>query len=69
MNSFYGYKVEGIYQTAEECAADATAVANGLKPGDFKYQDLNGDGIVDGNDRTVLGSYLPNFIYAFNFNI
>ena len=66
MNSFYGYEVEGIYQTPEECAADATAVANGLKPGDFKYRDLNGDGIVDGNDRTALGSYLPNLIYSFN---
>ena len=67
MNSFYGYQVEGIYQTEQECAADPTAVANGLKPGDFKYKDLNGDGIVDGEDRTTLGSYLPNFIYGFNF--
>ena len=66
MNSFYGYVVEGIYQTEAECAADKTAVANGLQPGDFKYKDLNGDGIVDGEDRTTLGSYLPNFIYSFN---
>ena len=66
MNSFYGYKVEGIYQTEAECAADDTAVANGLQPGDFKYKDLNNDGIVNGEDRTVLGSYLPNFIYSFN---
>ena len=67
MNSFYGYIVEGIYQTAEECAADKTAVANGLQPGDFKYKDLNGDGIVDGEDRTTLGSYQPNFIFSLNF--
>ena len=66
MNSFYGYVVEGIYQTEAECAADKTAQANGLQPGDFKYKDLNGDGIVDGEDRTTLGSYLPNFIYSFN---
>jgi len=66
MNSFYGYKVIGVYQTEEECAADATAVANGLQPGDFKYEDVNGDGIVDGNDRTALGSYQPNFIYGIN---
>lgn len=66
MNSFYGYVQEGIYQTEAECASDPTAIANGLKPGDFKYKDLNGDGIVDGNDRTALGSYLPNFIYSIN---
>lgn len=67
MNSFYGYVVDGIYQTAEECANDRTAVANGLQPGDFKYKDLNNDGIVDGEDRTTLGSYLPNLIYSLNF--
>ena len=43
MNSYYGFKVIGIYQTPEECAADPIAVANGLEPGDFKYQDVNGD--------------------------
>ena len=66
MNSFYGYVVDGIYQTEQECASDRTAQANGLKPGDFKYKDLNGDGIVDGEDRTTLGSYLPSFIYSIN---
>lgn len=66
MNSFYGYKVIGIYQTAAECAADPTAVKNGLQPGDFKYEDKNGDGIVDGNDRQALGSYIPKFTYGIN---
>jgi len=66
MNSFYGYVVEGIYQNAAEIAADPTAVLNGLEPGDFKYKDLNGDGKIDGNDRTTLGSYQPNFIYGAN---
>lgn len=69
MNSFYGYKVAGIYQTEEECKNDPTAVANGLQPGDFKYADLNGDGIVDGKDRTTLGSYQPNFTYAINLGL
>lgn len=67
MNSFYGYEVEGIYQTPEECAADRTAVLNGLEPGDFRYKDLNGDGIIDGNDRTTLGSYIPTLTFGLNF--
>ena len=66
MNSFYGYKVVGIYQTPEECAADPVAVANGLEPGDFKYEDLNGDGTIDGNDRQTLGAYIPNLTYGVN---
>lgn len=66
MNSFYGYKVIGIYQTPEQCAADPIAVANGLEPGDFIYQDVNGDHVIDGNDKQVLGSYVPSFTYGFN---
>lgn len=66
MNSYYGYKVIGIYQTQEECANDPIAVANGLVPGDFRYEDVNKDGKIDGDDKQVLGSYIPNFTYGFN---
>lgn len=66
MNSFYGFKVVGIYQTAEECQNDPIAVANGLEPGDFKYEDVDHNGIIDGADRQTLGSYIPNFTYGIN---
>ena len=56
MNSYYGYKVVGVYQTPEECAADPIAVANGLEPGDFKYEDVNNDGVINGSDKQILGS-------------
>lgn len=69
MNSYYGYKVVGIYQTPEECAADPVAVTNGLIPGDFKYQDVNGDKVIDGDDRQVLGAYIPNFTYGINLGL
>ncbi|WP_352423066.1 TonB-dependent receptor [Proteiniphilum sp.] len=66
MNSYYGFKVVGVYQTPEEVQADAVAVANGLEPGDFKYEDVNNDGVIDGSDKQVLGSYIPDFTYGFN---
>ncbi len=69
MNSFYGYKVVGIYQTPEEVAADPIAKANGLEPGDFKYQDVNKDGVIDASDRQTLGSYIPNFTYGLNLGL
>lgn len=69
MNSYYGYKVVGIYQTAEEVAADPIAVANNLEPGDFKYQDVNGDNVIDGSDKQILGSYVPDFTYGFNIGL
>ena len=37
--------------------------------GDIKYKDINGDGKVDGNDQTILGSPFPNLIYGFNSNL
>ena len=66
MNSYYGFKVVGIYQTPKECAADPIAVANGLEPGDFKYQDVNGDHVIDGSDKQILGSYIPDITYGIN---
>lgn len=67
MNSYYGFKVVGVYQTAEECAADPVAVLNNLEPGDFKYEDVNKDNVIDGNDKQILGSYVPDFNYGVNF--
>ena len=57
MNSYYGFKVIGVYQTDEECATDPIAVANGLVPGDFKYEDVNKDNVIDDSDKQILGSY------------
>lgn len=69
MNSFYGFKVVGVYQNDAECAADPIAVANGLVPGDFKYEDVNKDGVIDGNDRQTLGAYIPNLTYGLNLGL
>ena len=66
MNSYYGFRVVGIYQTDEECAADPIAVANGLVPGDFKYEDVNGDKVINESDKQILGSYIPDWMYGFN---
>ena len=66
MNSYYGFKVIGVYQTDEECAADPVAVANGLVPGDFIYEDVNNDHVIDEADKQILGSYIPDWTYGIN---
>ncbi|RZK91178.1 MAG: TonB-dependent receptor [Pedobacter sp.] len=63
IGEFFGYKVGGIFQTAAEVASSAQT---GAKPGDFKYIDQNGDGIIDGKDRVVLGNPNPKFNYGIN---
>lgn len=75
IQSFYGWQVEGIFQSAAEVAA-ANALGNdsapyqnaNTAPGDIKFKDLNGDGKIDASDRTYLGSYLPKFSYGLNWN-
>ncbi len=59
ISSFYGYKVQGLFQTKEEVAGAATQAGAGV--GRFRYADINGDGKIDPSDRTYLGSPVPKF--------
>ncbi|MFC4723345.1 SusC/RagA family TonB-linked outer membrane protein [Geojedonia litorea] len=64
--AFYGREVVGVYQNNAEIQADPIAVANNLVPGDFKYRDINGDGTINDDDRTTIGSFLPTYTFGFN---
>ena len=74
VNYFYGFVADGIFQTQEEVDAHATQTngtnsSNGTSPGDIRFKDLNGDGIINDQDRTNLGNSIPNFTYGFTNNI
>ena len=60
---FYGYVTDGIFQTQEEVAASAQN-DRFTAPGDFRFKDLNGDGVIDASDRTYLGSPHPDFVFG-----
>jgi len=62
VGSFYGYEVNGVYQTEEEIAN--TASTPDAQPGDLNYADTNGDGTVDANDRTKIGSPIPDVSFG-----
>ncbi|AXE20042.1 SusC/RagA family protein [Runella rosea] len=59
ISSFYGYKVIGLFQNAEEVKNAPTQ--DGAGPGRFRYADINGDGKINADDRTYLGSPVPKF--------
>lgn len=63
IGAFYGYQVAGVFQNNEEIAASPKFGSE--KPGDFRFADLNGDGKLDGMDRTYLGSPIPTLTYGF----
>ncbi|GHB63719.1 SusC/RagA family TonB-linked outer membrane protein [Persicitalea jodogahamensis] len=64
--AFYGYVLDGIYQTDEE--AKGANDSNSPRAGDLKFKDLNGDGKIDAADQDYIGNPTPNFIYGFNVN-
>ncbi|MGB0776718.1 MAG: SusC/RagA family TonB-linked outer membrane protein [Flavobacteriaceae bacterium] len=64
---FYGYKTDGVFQSQDEI--DAHATQDGAQPGDIRYVDVNGDGIVDDNDRTDIGNPFPRFTVGWNFSM
>ena len=70
---FYGFQTEGIFQNVKEIQDHAIQVsgtdkATSTAPGDIKFKDLNGDGIINDMDRTNLGNSYPTFTYGFTNN-
>ncbi|KRB55885.1 TonB-dependent receptor [Flavobacterium sp. Root186] len=68
ISSYYGLKFDGIYQNQAEINTVLYSNSNGAKPGDIKFKDLNGDGQINANDRTFIGSSIPKITYGFSFN-
>jgi TonB-linked SusC/RagA family outer membrane protein len=75
LQSFYGWQVDGVFQNESEIA-DAPVQTSGkvdepgkrTAPGDIRFKDLNGDGRITPDDRTYLGSFLPDILYGLNLS-
>jgi TonB-linked SusC/RagA family outer membrane protein len=67
IGSFYMYEMEGIFQNELEIFSSAYQ-GPAIKPGDVKFKDVNGDNIIDENDRTHVGSAIPKILYGLNFS-
>ena len=67
IGSFYLYEQEGIFQNDADIFASAYQGKN-IKPGDVKFKDQNGDGVIDENDRTFLGSAIPKYTFGATAN-
>jgi TonB-linked SusC/RagA family outer membrane protein len=68
---FYGLQTDGIFQTQAEvdAAPSQQELGAGAQAGDIRYKDLNGDGKITLDDRTRVGSPLPDFTMGFNLNL
>lgn len=70
---FWGLKTAGLFQTDAEAAAYTNSKGERLQPaaaaGDLKYLDLNGDGKIDENDKTFIGSSIPDMSVGLNITL
>jgi TonB-dependent starch-binding outer membrane protein SusC len=70
ISSIYGFQVLGIFQSQSEAAAWAPYGSTGYNaPGKFKYADINNDGEINDDDRTIIGNPHPEFVYGINLNL
>jgi len=78
INSIYGYIADGFYQSQEEIDNGPKQIGT-LKPGDIRYRDIAGaldengnvigDGIINDEDKGIIGSTMPRYTYGFNFDL
>lgn len=68
MAHFYGYKTDGIFTSQEEVNAYNARYGKQAQLGDVKFVDNDGNGEIDGNDKTNIGDGFPDFTYGFGFD-
>ena len=68
---FIGYQTDGIFQSQEEISS-STVAQQGAQPGDLRFVDQNGDGVInfgDDSDRVMIGSPIPDVIMGFTLGM
>jgi len=69
LSSYRGYKTAGIFQSVEEVENSAVPVGFYPVPGDLKFVDKNNDGVIDAEDRFILGNAFPRYSYGITYNL
>ena len=66
LDATYGYVCEGFFQDQADIEKHAKQTFGTVRPGDLKYKDINGDGVIDSNDRYPIGFHnVPEMFYSF----
>ena len=66
---FYGYKVDGVYQSKADIDASPENTLATVTPGDLKFADVNGDGKITPEDRTMIGDPTPDVTYGLSLGV
>ncbi|MBR5724055.1 MAG: TonB-dependent receptor [Bacteroidales bacterium] len=70
---FWGWKTDGVFQNWDEVNAYVNSEGNliqpNAQPGDFRWKDINGDGVINDSDRTKLGKGIPDWTFGFTLTM
>ena len=70
---FWGYKTDGLFQNENDVSSyknsNGVIIQPDAKPGDLRFKDINDDGIIDDNDKVMIGDPNPDFNFGFSFNL
>ncbi len=68
IGSFYLLQQDGIFQNESDIFTSANQ-GNGIQPGDVRYKDINGDGVINEKDRSHVGSAIPTLLFGVTANL
>jgi TonB-linked SusC/RagA family outer membrane protein len=75
IGNYYAYITDGVFMNQEEINIandpddNRIAKVTNARPGDFKFVDVEKDGVIDSKDKTIVGNYMPDFTYGFSTEI
>ena len=67
IGAYYGYRTDGIFQNENELNSYPHLSQAGV--GDLRFVDINNDGVINGDDRSYIGSPIPDFVYGFSVSL
>ena len=66
---YQAYQTNGLYQTLDEVATYPKFASATVTLGDWKFVDQNNDGVINTQDKVILGNPFPRYTFGFNYNV
>jgi TonB-linked SusC/RagA family outer membrane protein len=69
ITQYYGYQTNGFFQNQNDVNNDPKPAGAVVGVGDVRFKDINGDGVIDAKDKTVIGDPFPHYTFGFTYRI
>jgi TonB-linked SusC/RagA family outer membrane protein len=66
---YQGYRRDGYFQTLDDINKSPTFPGSTVTAGDIRFKDKNGDGVIDDNDKYILGNPFPRYTFGFTYTV